>query len=259
MNRYRCGKGAKTSDGESFRTETPPERPAAGRLIHRRARVHARSALQTHRHGTRKTHGWMDSRSGARRPAVTTPREEQSSWQSRPVHPIGPMRKSYSGAGRTHGTMRSRGQTPGAAATNLWSHRHKRCRPRDDETRGGKWRNGRWVRDVERRRHPRTEAKLRRVLSESHGRRRDFDGPGQVAITAQAAGPSREPPKIRTRMTRGGGVEEAIDPRRTSRRNALKTARANRSGPGSPASNQRRSGMVRRPATSGRYGATGER
>jgi len=60
-------------------------------------------------------------------------------------------------------------------------------------------------------------------------------------------------------MTRGGGVEEAIDPRRTSRRKALKTARANRSGPGSPASNQRRSGMVRRPATSGRYGATGER
>jgi len=106
---------------------------------------------------------------------------------------IGPVRKSHGGAGESHGTVRSRGQTPGAAAMNPWST--VRGGPRDDETRGGKWRNGRWVRRAERRRHPRTRAKLRRAICESHERHRDFDGPGQVAITARSASLVREPCK----------------------------------------------------------------
>src|SRR3954453_7355151 len=108
------------------------------------------------------------------------------------------MRKSYSGAGRSHGTVRSRGQPPGAVATNSRPTATSGG-PRDDETRGGKWRNGRGGGGGEKRRHPRTEAKLRRVLSESHGRRRDFDGPGQVAITA-GADPVRRPERNRPRM-----------------------------------------------------------
>jgi len=64
------------------------------------------------------------------------------------------------------------------------------------------------VRVVERRRHPRSEAKLRREQSESHGRRRDFDGPGQVAITARR-GPGTRAERNRLRMTRAGGVSNA--------------------------------------------------
>src|SRR5258706_1433759 len=46
-----------------------------------------------------------------------------------------------------------------------------------------------------RRCHPRTRAKLRRAICESHERHRDFDGPGQVAITARSASLVREPRK----------------------------------------------------------------
>jgi hypothetical protein len=38
------------------------------------------------------------------------------------VNPTGPVRKSHGGAGRSHGTIRPRGQTPGAAA-NAMMHR----------------------------------------------------------------------------------------------------------------------------------------
>jgi len=98
--------------------------------------------------------------------------------------------------------------------------------PRNDETCGGKWRNGMWARDVERRRHPRAEAKLRRAVSKSHGCRRDFDGPGQVAITA-GADPVRRPERKRPRMTRAAASPtHATEQHR--RREALKTAWASR-------------------------------
>jgi len=81
--------------------------------------------------------------------------------------------------------------------------------PRDDETRGGKWRNGMWARDVDETPSPADGSKTAKGVSESHGRRRDFDGPGQVAITVPGAGPVRRPERNRPRMTRADGVSKA--------------------------------------------------
>jgi len=86
-------------------------------------------------------------------------RGPKNPWQLRPVHPIGPMHKSYSGAGRTQGTSRPRGQTPGAAANSPRRHPHW-VSPANDETRGGEAGEtacGCEASNDPRRRHPRTE------------------------------------------------------------------------------------------------------
>lgn len=186
-------------------------------------------------------------------------RGRKNPWQLRPVHPIGPMHKSYSGAGRTQGTSRPRGQTPGAAANSRRRHPHW-VSPANDETRGGE--AGETAGGIEasndpRRHHPRAEEDC-----EGYENPRSVAGkvktfrPGRE--NSPNAGPGRVPPKNRTRMTRAGGVWKRRTPQ------AMPDAGAkNRKGESDRArvaqADQRRSGMVRRQASFGRYGATGER
>jgi len=153
------------------------------------------------------------------------------------------MRKSYSGAGRSHGTVRPRGQTPGAAATNLRSHRHKRW-ARDDETRGGAWRNGRWVRDVERRRHPRAEAKLRRVLVNPMGVAGTLTVPAR-SREQSGAGPVRRPERNRPRMTRAAASPKPRNGKAPETRGAKNRMGEPTSWRGCRGWEQRRSGMAR--------------
>lgn len=187
-------------------------------------------------------------------------RGPKNPWQLRPVHPIGPMHKSYSGAGRPQGTSRPRGQTPGAAADPRRRHPHW-VSPANDETRGGE--AGETAGGIEasndrRRRHPRAKENCEGSENPMSvaGKLETFR-PGRE--NSPSAGPGRVPLKNRTRMTRAGGVSRTPESCKQRRREARKTARANRTGRGSPKPKQRRSGMVRRLASSGRHGATGER
>jgi hypothetical protein len=131
------------------------------------------------------------------------------------------MHKSYSGAGRTQGTSRPRGQTPGAAANS------PRCHPNwvslaNDETRGGEAGEtacGSEASNDQRHRHPRTNAKLRRVQIPGASPENSKLS-GQVARTASAAGPVRAPPRNRTRMTRAGGVSKRQAPQATETQGA---------------------------------------
>jgi hypothetical protein len=122
-------------------------------------------------------------------------REAKSPRQYRLVDSIGPVRKSYSGAGRSHGTVRPRGQTPGAAATSLWSTPQAmdpatmKLAVARGETAGG-------CETSEQASSPVDGSKTAKGVSESHGRRRDFDRPGQVARTVPGAGPVRRPKEI---------------------------------------------------------------
>jgi len=95
---------------------------------------------------------------------------------------------------------------------------------------------------------------------------------GQAARTSPGAGPERAlSEEHQARMTRTGGVSTgATDERRAERKEfdqtaetrGTKTARAMRRTTAwvpRPVANQRRSGMVRRPAAPGRHGAASER
>lgn len=170
-------------------------------------------------------------------------REAKSPRQYRLVDSIGPVRKSYSGAGRSHGTVRPRGQTPGAAATSLWSTPQAldpatmKLAVARGETAGG-------CETSEQASSPVDGSKTAKGVSESHGRRRDFDGPGQVARTVRrGSGTSAE--RNRSRMTRADGVSQARKRKATETRGAKNRTGEPTSWRGCRGWEQRRSGMVR--------------
>jgi len=103
---------------------------------------------------------------------------------------IGPVRKSYSGAGELHGTAGSWGQSPGAAARNPWSavsggsREDETSRRADGETAGRlETPKGALTREPEKN-------------CEGHENPMSVAGnktPGQAAITARDASPERVP------------------------------------------------------------------
>jgi hypothetical protein len=244
-------------------------------MISRRPLRHAegqargpRSDLQSDRGVATKPTGVSASRSGGAEAGGRRPERGPEAHGS-PGHrgASGPVRKSLGGTGGTRGTARPAKSKPRSRIrprpairrNGRISRAYTRGR-RGGETAGG---SGRHRRDAG---HARDEINTAKGTSEPHGRRRASKDtrPGRDNSPNRGPGTCAEG-KAATNDPRGRRLPSLLDAI-TRRREAPKTARARSNDPREPTvgvgvgrSNQRRSGMVRRPVAFGRYGAASER